>query len=219
MSLPVSFSGQHVFVLGSGPGSSAPPASGWATATVNGSQALLQGLGLPARPTLTLMHNTLIKSRLHSNIAARKVLRGLATGHLVMMDREPSFKHRCLARIRLWALGYRYDTLTLLDYGARQRIIAQMLQQPYDSEQHPSNGIFLALLVLHLGAASVLMSGFSLSRGGHAYNTHNFPREHVNADLLALQRMAELGLPVFTNDPVFSVESGLPLLKTGVEYQ
>jgi len=86
------------------------------------------------------------------------------------------------------------------------------LGDAYDRGRPPSNGIFLALLALHLGARRILMSGFSLSRTGHAYNTLNLRRVHIEGDTLALRRIAGLGLPIFTNDERFSRESGLPLI-------
>lgn len=56
------------------------------------------------------------------------------------------------------------------------------------------------------------MSGFSLTRGGHAYNELNMRRGHLDGDAAALRRFVELGLPIFTNDERFSRESGLPLV-------
>jgi hypothetical protein len=88
----------------------------------------------------------------------------------------------------------------------------KLLGDAYDASKPPSNGIFLALLALHLGASRILMSGFSLSRIGHAYNTLDLPRRHVDGDTLALRRIVQSGLPIFTNDERFARESGLPLI-------
>ena len=94
----------------------------------------------------------------------------------------------------------------------RGRIMQGLLGDAYDERQPPSNGVFLALLALHLGANRILMSGFSLSKTGHAYNTLNLDRRHLDGDTAALRRIVALGLPVFTNDERFSRESGLPLI-------
>jgi O-antigen ligase len=212
--LPVDFSGRQVFALGSAPDSFPPPeGSGpWLAATVNGSQAVLERLGMPAIPVMTLMNRSVLKSSIVSGVAARKVLRGLSTDHLVVMSHKVSSRHRLLIVLRLWWLGYRYRSLTVLDVRERSHVMEKLLGDGYDASKPPSNGIFLALLVLHLGASRILMSGFSLSQAGHVYNKLDLPRRHLDGDALALRRIVASGLPVYTNDERFSRESGLPLI-------
>ena len=208
------FKGRQVFALGSAPDSFPPPAEtgAWSVITVNGSQAVLGRLGLPETPVMTLMNRSVVKSSLNSSVAARKVLRGLATDNLVVLNNKDSPRHRLLTAVRLWWLGYRYRSLTLLSTRYREQIMAGVLGDAYDQSTPPSNGIFLALLALHLGASRVLMSGFSLSKTGHAYNDLNLRRRHLDGDTAALRRIVELGLPILTNDERFSRESGLPLI-------
>jgi hypothetical protein len=213
---PFDLRGRQVFVLGSAPDSfPPPPGSGeWSAITVNGSQALLERLGLPATPVMTVMNRSVLKSSIVSGVAARKVLHSLATDHLVVISHRVSFKHRLLIALRLWWLRYRYRTLTVLDMRHRRQIMERLLGDAYDESKPPSNGIFLALLAVHLGASRILMSGFSLSKTGHAYNELNLPRRHLDGDTLALRRIVELGLPVLTNEERFSRESGLPLISS-----
>jgi hypothetical protein len=212
--LPIDLRGQQAFVLGSAPDSFPPPAGSgaWSILTVNGSQAVLGRLGLPATPAMTLMNRSVLKSSIRSGVAAREVLRGRSTGDLVVMSHEVSTKQRLLIAARLWWLGYRYRSLTVVDMRERSRILRALLGAAYDESKPPSNGIFLALLALHLGADRVLMSGFSLSKAGHAYNALNLRRGHVDGDTAALRRIADLHLPIFTNDERFSRESRLPLI-------
>jgi hypothetical protein len=211
---PFDLAGRQVFVLGSAPDSLPPPADSgtWAIATVNGSQAVLQRLGLPATPVMTLMNRSVLKSSIVSGVAARAVLRGLHTNELVVMSHKVSSKQRLLIALRLWWLGYRYRSLTVLDMEDRRRIMQRFLGDAYDDARPPSNGIFLALLVLHLGASRVLLSGFSLSRAGHSYNALNLRRGHVDGDTAALRRIVAAQMPIVTNDARFSGESGLPLI-------
>jgi O-antigen ligase len=211
---PFDLGGRQVFALGSAPDSLPPPAGSgeWLAVTVNGSQALLEGLRLPATPVMTVMNRSVLKSSIVSGVAARKVLCNLSTDHLIVISHKVSSKHRLLIALRLWWLRYRYGSLTVLDTRDRREIMEQLLGDAYDESKPPSNGIFLALLAVHLGASRVLMSGFSLSRTGHAYNDLNLPRRHVDGDALALRRIVASGLPIFTNDERFARESGLPLI-------
>ena len=211
---PFDFRGRQVFALGSAPESFPPPAEGgaWAIITVNASQAILERLGLPATPMLSLMNRSVLKSTIRSGIAAREVLRGLSTENLVVVSHEVTRKQRLIIALRLWGLRYRYRSLTVLDMSHRSRIMQELLGDAYDERMPPSNGIFLALLALHLGASRILMSGFSLSKTGHAYNELNLARGHLDGDTAALRRIVVLGLPIFTNDERFAGESGLPLM-------
>jgi hypothetical protein len=161
---------------------------------------------------MTLMNRSILKSSIVSGVAAREVLRGRSTDNLVVMSHKAGSKHRLLIALRLWWLRYGYRSLTVLHMHSRGQIMGQLIGDAYDAANPPSNGIFLALLALHLGATRILMSGFSLSRTGHAYNQLNLQRRHVDGDTLALQRIAARKLPIFTNDERFARECGLPLI-------
>jgi hypothetical protein len=211
---PFDFTGRQVFALGSAPDSFPPPAGSgtWSVITVNGSQAVLERLGLPATPVMTLMNRSVLKSSIRTGTAAREVLCGRSTGDLVVVSHKVSSKQRALIALRLWWLRYRYQSLTVLDMLHRSEIMHNLLGDAYDAAQPPSNGVFLALLALHLGASRILMSGFSLSSAGHAYNNLGLRRGHMDGDTAALHRIVASRLPVFTNDARFARESGLRLL-------
>lgn len=215
MNLPFDFINQKILVLGSAPGATPPYGNldDWKTITINGSQASLEKIGLPSLPFATLFNTSLIKTRYNINVAARKVLRGKKTENLIVLSRSTSLRKKLHVIFRLLILNYRYKTLSILSTADRISIMEDVLKTKLPGREHqPSNGIFTVLLSVYLGARIVLMSGFSLSKQGHAYNNLNFKRAHVIGDQLALQRAVELGLPIFTSDPSFSEESGIPLL-------
>ena len=95
---PFDFEQRQVFVLGSAPDSFPPPAGSgaWSIVTVNGSQVILERLGLPATPVMSLMNRSVLKSSIASGIAARDVLRGLSTGNLVVVSHQVTAKQRLL---------------------------------------------------------------------------------------------------------------------------
>lgn len=195
-------------VLGSGP-NSRPPADArdWALLTVNGSQALSAGWPV-SDPDMTLFGTTVLGMR-KSNRAAQAVLRGRHTRLLVMVrDGSNPLVHS----FNLWRIGYRHDRRVLLSTAQRADLFEAVLGKSLGSVAKPSNGIFLVLIALHLGAPKVLMTGFSLSKAGHGYNASNHPRNHAGADADILAELVRREAPVFANDPDFARESGLRLL-------
>lgn len=213
--LPFNFLNKSVFVLGSAPNPVPPPEAGhgWVSMTVNGSQASLANLGLDSMPNATIFNTSLIKTNYAPNAAARHVLRGKRTENLIVLSESNSLRKRIHVILRLLILQYKYKTLTILTTHTRLKIIEETIQKKLlERKDQPSNGIFTALLALHLGAEKVLLSGFSLSKQGHAYNNLNFKRAHATGDLIVLERAVELGLPIYTTDRDFSTESGVPLI-------
>jgi hypothetical protein len=134
------------------------------------------------------------------------VLRDGRTRCLLLMS-DPMARLQLMIRLAL--LGYRYERLIFLSPEQRAAVIRDVLGE---KDIKPSNGVFLAALALYLGSPRVVVSGFSFTTAGHAYNDLNLPRNHVNADATALTAAVTRGLPIFTNDPVFAKESGLPLI-------
>lgn len=195
-------------VLGSGPNARPPDGvENWALLTVNGSQSLAAGW-VKSDPDLTLFGTTVLGMR-PSNREAQAVLRGLHTRLLVMV-RDGS--NPLLHSFNLWRIGYRYDRRVLLSTTQRASVFEAVLGKSLGSVAKPSNGIFLVLIALHLGAPKILMTGFSLSQAGHGYSAANHPRNHAGADGSILAELARRGAPVFANDPDFARESGLRLL-------
>jgi hypothetical protein len=196
------------FVLGSAP-DPVPlrDTSGkWTLATVNGSQTIAAAWGL--QPEITLFGFSFVHTTA-ANAETRKVLSGKGTRQLLCIGaRKHYFHYRRLTR----EMGYTYDRLTMISTEDRTGITEQVTGVGGEETGKASNGIFLALLCLHLGASQVVMGGFSLTQHGHAYNDKGLPREHIDADRTVLARSLKAGLRIATNDPRFSAESGLPLV-------
>ena len=198
-----------VFVLGSAP-DPVPlrdRSRKWTLATVNGSQTVAAAWGL--RPELTLFGLSFVHTT-PANAEARKVLSGKGTHQLLCIGaRKHYFHYKRLTR----ELGYTYDRLTIMTPKDRADITRRLIGVSDDETGRASNGIFLALLCLYLGAPQVVMGGFSLTQHGHAYNDKGLRREHIDADRAVLALALKAGLRIATNDPRFSAESGLPLFE------
>lgn len=196
-------------VLASGPGARIPSDfdETWTLATVNGSQAVAANLGL-GLPTITLMGTSVLKSE-DVNREAQQVLRGNKTRILICLrDKE----RRDLARLRLACLRYSYSGFYFLTREERLRLVSDIIGEAVPQSARPSNGVLLALLSLHLGCEKIIMSGFSFTKNGHAYNDKGRQRAHKDQDRYILDKVLQKNLPIFTNQPDFSVESGIPLI-------
>jgi hypothetical protein len=210
--------GRQAFVLGSGPGSAPPPGgfAGWFTMTVNASQILLAAWGNQV-PDYTIFNNQLLTNQRKNCVAARSLLKGKRTRNLVVIKEYRSVWRTRLTRLpftrlRLFLLQYRYARFSTITPRQRSAIVSSVLGADIPEQIKPSSGIFLAFLALHLGASRVLMSGFSLTQDGHAYNTLNLRREHAGEDRELLARAIAAGLPIYTNSREFSLESNVPFL-------
>ena len=113
----------------------------------------------------------------------------------------------------LHEIKYQYKELTIINHWERSRIAYKVLGEYVaigSGEQKISTGIFAALIAFYLGANPVILSGFSFSANGHAYNTFKHKRNHISADKTALLLARKKGLPFYASDSKFSLESGLP---------
>jgi hypothetical protein len=206
------FQGERAFVLGSAPKYTIPKSiNSFRVLTVNGSQFKLEGF----IPDLTLFNTSLIKSSFLANIEARKALEGLRTKRLIVVVGKISWRKRVHVLYRLFRLGYKSERLHLMESDGRERVLKSLLGLDMKSPSLPSNGVFLAVLACYLGASEVLMSGFSFSQAGHSYNNLSLGRGHVDADRIVLNRVLELGLPIFAIDHDFARDSGLRLIDIG----
>ncbi len=148
-----------IFLLGSAPDPTPPIGApeDWNLVTVNGSQITAAAWGM--EPTLTLFGLTFLRTTT-ANREARKVLVGLSTTDLLCVgDPRHYFQYKFIT----WRLRYRYERLTILTPQERDKITKSVIGSDRGTSCKPSNGIFLALLCLHLGASCVVMSGFSLN--------------------------------------------------------
>jgi len=194
-------------VVGSGPGARLPDGFSdlWTVATVNASQATASSLGC-GNPDLTLFGKAVLERR-PVNREAQKVIRGLSTETVIWQNRK------WWLRIRLAVLGYSYARICLMSEEVRLKVISEAVGRHIGREGRPSNGVLLALLCLQLGNSIVVMTGFSLSQSGHSYNDKGRVRNHSNADREVLADALARGARIYTNDPVFASESGLPLYR------
>lgn len=194
-------------VVGSAPGARCPnDVAGWHLLSVNASQVVAEGWGLDV-PALTLFGTTVLGMR-PSNRAAQRVLSGRHTRCLVTME---DGSNRLVHEFNLWRMGYRYDRRTGLDTPSRFAMLSSMVGSDL-AQMKPSNGIVLALLALFLGAPRVVMAGFSLEQTGHAYNSENHPRNHVDADSEVLRGIAARQFPVATTSLQIAEATGLTLV-------
>ena len=196
------------FVLGSGPNSRPPnmDRSDFIFATVNASQVVARSWNL-GKPDLTLFGAGVLGDK-PVNIAAKSVLTGQQTNTLLFIGRE---SERTFVERQTTSIQYDYQRLLMLSRSDRRRLIKKVTHINCNDNQQPSNGLFLAILCVYLGSPEVIMSGFSLTVSGHAYNDFGHPRSRTLIDLKIIQSIVKRKLNVFTNDATFSGESGLPL--------
>lgn len=197
-----------VFLLGSAPNPTPikGPREHWTLVTVNGSQCIAAPWGM--QPTMTLFGLSFVQTT-RANREARKVLIGRSTKQLLCVGAPHHYFHY---KFVTWKLRYKYEHMTILTPPEREKITIAMIGAGKEVTGKASNGVFLALLCLYLGASKVVMSGFSLTTHGHAYNQRGLPRKHIDADAAVLSAALKAGLQIFTNDQGFAGESGLPYL-------
>lgn len=178
--------------------------------TVNAAQTIFSDKSNTKIPNLTLFNPMLVTKKRKSSRLARHVLSGFRTNNLLVLnDKNNLF----WIKFRLFFMRYRYQTITMLSDIERKMILDSILSRKKSDFVKPSNGVFMALLALRLGASKVVMAGFSLSKTGHSYNNLNLKRSHVHEDIFILNLARQLNLPIFAADREFSLESGLPLFK------
>ena len=194
-----------VLVLGSAPGAIPPPdLENRRLLTVNASQVIAEGWGRQ-RPDMTLFGTTVLGLR-PANRAAQQVLKRRGTGCLVRMtDGSTTLIHD----FNLWRMQYMADRVVPLDIAARRGLLANLVGDAIAQRYKPSNGVYLAALALALGATDIVMVGFSLTSAGHAYNSANHPRNHVDADREVLLALVAAGVPITTTSREFAETSGL----------
>lgn len=207
-SLPLEFK-ENVLVLGAGPGSFIPPCfdETWSIISINASQAAFRDKELI--PDFTLVGTSTLRNK-PTNREAKDVLRGRKTRTLILFDRDKFIDNQ---RYKLFRLGYSYDRVIFLSTAERLewiRCATGIVVK--DNTQKPSNGVAAAFLCVSAGVKKIVMTGFSLTKEGHAYNDSNRERAHVQGDKTALRLAIMRGHPIFTNQSDFSEESGVPLV-------
>ena len=196
-------------VLGSAPKPSVPVGfdEAWTFMTVNASQSSVQHWKFS--PSFTIMSDQMFGDR-PVNLEGKEAVKGRRTGRLILIKRGYPVSETIK---KLQALNYRYDELIVIGHWERSHIAHKVLGGYVVigmGEQKISTGIFAAIMASFLGAAPVILSGFSFSAHGHAYNEFQRKRSHIHIDQAALFIAQKKGLPFYAADAEFSFESGLP---------
>ncbi len=193
-------------VLGSAPDLVLPAGfdESWTLLSVNASQA-----SIDRRPDCTIMTSAMLGEK-QVNLSAQNALRGKSTGRLFLIERACSVS---AAEEKLRAIGYHYESMATVGHWQRAKVVLRATGRNMaagSGKRKVSNGIFAALWASHSGACPVVMSGFSFTRDGHAYDRCGYKREHVSIDKKALELAGRKGLPLYAADSNFARESGLP---------
>lgn len=202
-------------VLGSAPTAVLPDgyASGWNYISVNAAQAIGERLGA-GTPLMTVFAGRMLGGDNATNREGQEVLRGLGTKHVVFLERRNGVE---LARQRLATMQYTFHTITPASPSQRAKLVKEVLGQHLMLRGGPnkiSTGMWSVALALHQGAAPVVMSGFSLTKAGHGYNSSNRRRNHVDHDRTAMAIIASRRMPVYAADAALAEESGLRLWRS-----
>lgn len=179
----------------------------WFLMTINASQASV--LKYNMQPNATVMSDRMFEQS-PANISGKQAIQNCRTQQLFLIQRGHSI---CETRKILQELNYSFEEFIAIDHWARSRITHKILGSYLaisSGGQKISTGIFASLLAYYLGASSVVLSGFSLTKNGHAYNSLNHKRHHISFDKKALSLVQEKRLPFYAADRTFSNESGLP---------
>ncbi len=198
-------------VFGSAPRSTLPP--GWRIddplVTINASQVPAEALGLP-EPTLTVLSADTL-GELESNREAQRVLAGRRTRNLLVVAHPAEWAERGPG---LKAMGYSAARLYRVTPRFRSRVVRAATGDDAgrgDAEHvKVSNGVYAICQALALGAPEVVVAGFSLTSGGHAYNALEHKRLHVGPDGRAFAALAERAPNVYAASELLAAELGLP---------
>ena len=200
-------------VLGSGPNSRIPQnyGPGWTLVTANAAQIAAEALGLPA-PDIALMHRGIFVGIDQADHYKRELLAGRGARHLVVPIWPGS-----TAPLAEGARGFRYGFETLTGLGKWQLAhLVWSLSGDYVATRRSwqkkiSTGAFAIFMTRYLGASPIVLSGFSLSSSGHAYDKRNSFRHHADEDAVLIRMALRAGFPLFAADPGFAAETGIPM--------
>ena len=202
-----------VLLLGSAPTATVPVGYGddWTLVCANAAQAGGERLGLPSPQLIVLRTNFFDAGRVHAE--AREALRNRSAKHVVFRGVP---KQMDFVASELASLQFGYETLTMVERQKRERIVLHAVGTVpalISVNKDLSNGVFTLCAAIDLFQQPVVMSGFSFSVAGHAYNASNLPRAHVDQDRKAVRIIQSRGWPVYASEAKFAEESGLPLWK------
>jgi hypothetical protein len=167
---------------------------------INNSGRTAADLGLK-RPDLTIR-------------AQRKAwddIAGLSSGAVIWISKRPLLRER-LSNRASWR--HHADRWCRMSDSERMRMLEACLNLsiPAEGLAQPTNGVVAIVLALACGARRVIVSGISLTEGGHSYNDREEARRQVEPDRSALARIRDLYPQVVTTEAGLARETGLPLL-------
>ena len=210
--LSMPFSGP-VLVVGSAPISNKPAGfdDSFRVITINGSQAATLAWGIAA-PDVTLVQFNQIEGRNTNAVHVRRVLTGQRTGRLYVLLWRKEERQRLIEGLK--AFDYRYGELEIVDRYERMALLDKVVGLKcfeLDADSKCSNGINAVLFALYNGATAVIITGINPASGGHSYHKANLVRQHVQMDTQVLQKLRDLGYPLYTCDAAVADLIGIPL--------
>lgn len=210
--LAMPFSGP-VLVVGSAPISNKPAGfdDSFRVITINGSQAATLAWGIAA-PDVTLVQFNQIEGRNTNAVHVRRVLTGQRTGRLYVLLWRKEERQRLIEGLK--AFDYRYGELEIVDRYERMALLDKVVGLKcfeLDADSKCSNGINAVLFALYNGATAVIITGINPASGGHSYHKTNLARQHVQMDTQVLQKLRDLGYPLYTSDVAVADLIGIPL--------
>lgn len=210
--LSMPFSGP-VLVVGSAPISNKPAGfdDSFRVITINGSQAATSAWGIAA-PDVTLVQFNQIEGRNTNAVHVRRVLTGQRTGRLYVLLWRKEERQRLIEGLK--AFDYRYGELEIVDRYERMALLDKVVglkSFELDADSKCSNGINAVLFALYNGATAVIITGINPASGGHSYHKANLARQHVQMDTQVLQKLRDLGYPLYTSDAAVADLIGIPL--------
>jgi len=196
-------------VMASAPSATVPEGygDGWALFCMNGSQAVGARFGLP-RPDVALLRGRLFEGKQ----VDREAVAVLQDGHARLVLVQNLDAPLSGIEAHLADLNYRYDRIRKLEDVERKAVIYAAYANPLSYllyRRSISAGVVSAMMALAIGRAPVVLTGVSLTTGGHFYSSSNLPRSHIDQDRKALQIMARRNLPLFTTDIQLAELTGL----------
>ncbi len=210
--LPELSLGGKFVVLGSAPRLVLPRGfdDSWGLLSVNAAQASLSRVGCYRVPDVTVVSDQMLGDS-PANIAGKKAIENLRTKKLVLVRRGFSVESSVEV---LEMLGYKYESLFVIDHWQRSKIVFSLLRQHLalgGGERKVSTGVFSALLARYLGAETVVLAGIVPGSCGHFYNDLVHPRAHTNVDIKALGLARDKGLKFYCSEQESAVACGLPI--------
>lgn len=141
-------------------------------------------------------------------------------------DEHPHVRTRGLLWLHtkpLWVMYLKLLTMPQVRYGSLMRatkeereaiidVVSGGLPRDVGEVGKVTNGVAALCYALFMGAPSVTLAGFSLTRMGHSYDDKGRIRRQIAEDTFVLRRLRDRG-NIFTTELELSEHVGLPLVR------